>query len=68
MQAFPVPREQWDGVFGSMGLPAVTIGGDYEMLEGVNSGHVAFAGGYRVIRGSTTLAEALRSMLPAIHH
>jgi len=68
VQAFPVPREQWDGVFGSMGLPAVTIGGFCEMLDGVNSGHFAVAGGYRVIRGSTTLAEALRSMLPAIHH
>jgi len=33
------------------------------MIEGVNSCHVAFAGGYRIIRGRTTLADALRSLL-----
>lgn len=63
VQAVPVPREPWEGVFGSLGLPAVTIGGLCEMLEGVNSGHVAFAGGHRVIHGRTTLTEALRSLL-----
>ncbi|MBY0504295.1 MAG: NAD(P)H-binding protein [Bryobacteraceae bacterium] len=63
VQAVPMAREQWEGIFGSFGFPPVTVGGFCEMIDGVNSGHVDFDGGHRVIRGKTTLEAALRALL-----
>ena len=61
--AVPVPREQWEGIFGSFGFPPVTVAAFCEMTEGLNNGHITFNGGHRAIRGKTTLEAALRSML-----
>lgn len=62
VRAEAVPREEWETLFRAQGmtnpLPRV------QMLDGFNQGWIAFgAPGAEQLRGSTTLAQALRALV-----
>jgi NAD(P)H dehydrogenase (quinone) len=66
VEATAVPREQWEARFRSEGMPADRTGPRIAMLDGINSGWVAFAGGTTEhVRGRIPLGYVVDELVSA---
>ncbi len=61
--AVPVPEDQWTDVFLSMGNSPRNAEAWIELIHAVNSGHLAFEGGHRHVRGELALAEVIAGLV-----
>jgi uncharacterized protein YbjT (DUF2867 family) len=66
VKAQAVPREAWAGALQHMGLPADKTWGYEEMIEGINSGWIAFGvEGTERVEGATSAREVFAAALTA---
>jgi NAD(P)H dehydrogenase (quinone) len=57
-----VPREQWSAIFEQSGMTASAAAEMVEMMEGLNSGWISFAGNAEERKGSTGLRDVIAAM------
>lgn len=57
------PRAEWVGILTGFGIGAATAALLAEMFDGINSGHVAFSGHGRQMKGEIALGDTIRSWL-----
>lgn len=63
VRAVAVPEAQWADIFRAQGFPECTVQGFCQMYQAFNNGLNAFEGTHEVRRGSTSMKQALASLI-----
>ena len=67
IQAVEVPHEKIAPFFQSIGFPSITAQAFAEMMQGFNSGHIAFTGQAQSVVGKVDIKEAFKHMLAGLN-